>query len=118
MTEYNENYETDDKKPGLYFHISDGQVAPTRIVPSPRAKRHRRVLAVAAVLAVLSAGIGGYALHQHGVAEGREQASAPVPETAPSPDPTITGTDTICGGRYVVTAGGKGYLLVVSGFGG
>lgn len=118
MSENNDNNETatdTEQSHGLYFHTSDGQVAPTRIVPSPRAKRRRRIAAAVAVLAVLGAGVGGYALHQAGVQQGREQVSASTPATAPSPDPTITGTDTMCGGRHVVTLGGKRYLLVDGG---
>lgn len=40
--------------------------------PAKNAKRHN-LIAAAAVLAVLGVGIGGYALHQTGVAQGQKQ---------------------------------------------
>ncbi|CPR70148.1 hypothetical protein [Mycobacteroides abscessus] len=92
MSENNETNTTAESKPGLYFHTSDGQVAPTRIAPSPRAKRRRRLTAAAAVLAALGGGVGGYALHQSGVQQGKAEVRAQVFAAAskpaePVPDP-------------------------------
>ncbi|MGV0675730.1 hypothetical protein ABQE62_05990 [Mycolicibacterium fortuitum] len=87
----------------------------TKTAPAGHAKRRRAVIATASALAVLGVTVGGYALHHAGVKQGREQVSAATPVTAPLPDPTIAGTDTMCGGRYVITAGGKRYLLVDGG---
>src|SRR5690349_9116678 len=86
----------------------------TDAAPAGRTKRHRRAVAAGAVLAVIGGGVGGVALHQHGVNQGREAAPS---SSAPTAEPTVATTDTMCGGRFVVTAGGKRYLLVVSSFG-
>lgn len=84
--------------------------------PAPGRTRRRAVIAAAATLAVLGVGVGGYAVHSVGVTQGREQVSAAAPTPVVSA-PQVTGTDTMCGGRYVISVGGKRYLLVASGFG-
>lgn len=122
MTENNEAVQPNaEKKPGLYFHTSDGQVAPTRIVPSPRTKRRRRLTAAAAVLAVLGAGVGGVALHQAGVAKGRAEGrsqvfAAPAKPPTVSKLPTLRSNDLTCGSRLELHTGdGKVYALMLDG---
>lgn len=89
----------------------------TEAAPAGRTKRHRRAVAAGAVLAVIGVGVGGVALHQHGVQQGHRRVSDTSSVTAPSSDPTIAGTAKMCGGRFVVTVGTKRYLLVDSGVG-
>lgn len=91
--------------------------SPSRIAPI-RTKRHRRAVAAGAVLAVLSVGVGGVALHQHGVAQGRKQVSAPTLQAVPPMVSMRTDANAFCGGRFLVTVNGKRYLLVGSNAGG
>lgn len=83
----------------------------TETAPARHTTHRRVVIAAGATLAVLGVTAGGYALHQAGVNQGREQASAAAVPTAPTAEPTVTGTDDMCGGRFVITVEGKRYLM-------
>lgn len=86
----------------------------TETAPARHTTHRRAVIAAAATLAVLSVGGGGYALHQAGVAQGREQASAAAPVTNSQP-PKLRSNDATCGSRLELHADGKVYSLMLDG---
>lgn len=87
--------------------------------PAERTKRRRTILAAGATLALLGVSAGGYALHQAGVKQGREQVSAASAPSVPaivSKPPTLRSNDATCGSRLELhAADGKVYALMLDG---
>ncbi|NOR99721.1 hypothetical protein [Mycobacteroides abscessus] len=85
----------------------------TETAPARHTKRRRVVIAAAATLAVIGVGVGGVALHQHGIAQGRAAVvAAPVINSQP---PTLRSNDATCGSRLELHSGDKVYALMLDG---
>ncbi|WP_100492751.1 hypothetical protein [Mycobacteroides abscessus] len=86
----------------------------TETAPARHTKRRRAVIAAGATLALLGVTAGGYALHQSGVKQGREQVPAAAPATDPKP-PTLRSNDGTCGSRLELHSGDKVFALMLDG---